>query len=167
MASLLRLRNEILSPWGVCSWQWKGLRALPSFSGFLLIEQVLCARHPSWVLALREALPTLITSGSLHTSQQNRQQRIQHCRGCNRGINKVWCGPGEREIYVPGQSQGWLTGAHRMPIALYNLQELLMNILLDSHNIMSSRVRVSSLTKLRSRHQGPVYTMGIKLPTSS
>ena len=50
VAALLSLGNETVSPWGVCSRQRKGPRALPSFTGFLLIEELPCARHPSWVL---------------------------------------------------------------------------------------------------------------------
>lgn len=41
---------KLLSLQGVRSWQWKGSGALSSFAGFLFIKQLLCARHPSWVL---------------------------------------------------------------------------------------------------------------------
>lgn len=41
---------KLLSLWGVRSWQWKGSGALSSFAGVLFIKQLLCARHPSWVL---------------------------------------------------------------------------------------------------------------------
>lgn len=99
VALLLRPGNEILSPWSVCSWQWKGSCALPSFTGFLLIKQLPCARSSSWVPGTQTCTAHPPYIQSLHTSQQNRLQRTQHCRGCKRGMSKVRWGLGEGDHF--------------------------------------------------------------------